>query len=58
MATDARFDTICAGPRTGARIFTFQSTLAAALAEVFQRRRTINTRRMIPWLVGLETAED
>ena len=25
-----------------------------ALAEVFQRRRTINTRRMDPWLVALD----
>jgi len=42
--------TICARPANrSAASCTFQST-SQRTCEVFQRRRTINTRRMIPWL--------
>ena len=57
--TDARFDHHLRPPREQVRgILYLALHPRTALAEVFQRRRTINTRRLDPWLVGLETAEE
>ena len=54
---DARFDHHLRPPREQERGILYLAVHPrTALAEVFQRRRTINTRRMEPWLVGLETA--
>jgi hypothetical protein len=57
--TDARFDHHLRPPRVQVRGILYVAVHPrTALAEVFQRRRTINTRRMHPWLVGFETAEE
>lgn len=51
--TQARFDHHEPPPAVQTRGILYAATLpAAALAEVFQARRTINTRRHEPWLVG------
>ena len=58
--TDARFDhhLHLHPPREQVRgILYLAAHPRTALAEVFQRRRTINTRRMQPWLVGFQTTE-
>lgn len=57
--TDARFDHHVRPPHVQERgILYIAFHPRTALAEVFQRRRTINTRRMDPWLVGFETAAE
>jgi RES domain len=57
--TDARFDHHLRPQRVQERgILYLAIHPRTSLAEVFQRRRTINTRRMQPWLVGFETAEE
>ena len=57
--TDARFDHHLRPPHDQERgILYIALHPRTALAEVFQRRRTINTRRMDPWLVGFETATE
>jgi hypothetical protein len=56
--TDARFDHHVRPPRAQERGVLYLATHPrTALAEVFQRRRTINARRGNPWLVGLETVD-
>ena len=57
--TDARFDHHLRPPRDQPRGILYVAIHPrTALAEVFQRRRTINTRRMHPWLVGVETTAE
>jgi RES domain len=57
--TDARFDHHLRPPRDQERGILYLAVHPrTALAEVFQRRGTINTRRMDPLLVGLETTEE
>ena len=56
--TDARFDHHLRPPREQERGVLYLAVHPrTALAEVFQRRRTINTRRIDPWLVGFHTTE-
>lgn len=56
--TDARFDHHLRPARDQERGILYVAVHPrTALAEVFQRRRTINTRRLDPWLVGFATAE-
>jgi RES domain len=55
--TDARFDQQLPPPREQERgILYLAIHPRTALAEAFQRRRTINARRLAPWLVGFQTA--
>lgn len=57
--TDARFDHHLRPAREQERgILYVAVNPRTALAEVFQRRRTINTRRQDPWLVGFELAAE
>jgi hypothetical protein len=57
--TDARFDHHLRPPREQERGILYVAVHPrTALAEVFQRRRTINTRRLEPWLVGFDTDEE
>ena len=57
--TDARFDHHLRPPREQERGILYVAVHPrTALAEVFQRRQTINTRRLNPWLVGFDTTEE
>jgi hypothetical protein len=57
--TNARFDHHEAPPRIQARGNLYAASHPRTpLAEVFQARRTINTRRDEPWLVGFRLAAD
>ena len=57
--TDARFDHHLRPAREQERGILYAAVHPrTAVAEVFQRRRTINTRRLDPWLVGFDTAAE
>jgi hypothetical protein len=56
---NARFDPHDPPPRLQSRGVLYAATLpAAALAEFFQTRRTINARHRQPWLVGFTLIRD
>lgn len=57
--TDARFDHHLRPPHAQERGIPYVAIHPrTALAEVFQRRRTINTRRLELWLVGFNTVAE